>query len=91
MANTVPVMARVAPETKEKLRALAESTRRSEAFLAREAIEHFIEANEWQIALIAGRLAEARAGGETVPHDEVARWLDSKGTPGELPKPGRRA
>lgn len=89
MANTIPVMARVTPEVKEKLRAIAQNTKRSEAFLAREAIEQFVELNEWQVGLIATRLAEARAGGETVTHDEVVRWLDSKGTQEELPRPDR--
>lgn len=91
MVSTVPVMARVSPEVKEKLRAIARSTQRSEAFLAREAIEHFVSMNDWQIALIEDRLAEAHAGGETVSHDEVAAWLDAKGTDIERPVPrGRR-
>jgi predicted transcriptional regulator len=90
MASTVPVMARVSPEVKEKLRAIAKSTKRSEGFLAREAIEHFVNMNDWQIALIEDRLAEVRAGGETISHDEVAAWLDAKGTAAERPMPGRR-
>jgi predicted transcriptional regulator len=89
MAKTVPVVARVAPEVKERLRAIARIVRRSEALLAREAIEQFVEANDWQIRLIEGRLAEARTGGETVSHDEVERWLDAKGAAQELPNPGR--
>jgi predicted DNA-binding protein len=67
-------MARVSPEVKEKLRAIAKNTKRSEGFLAREAIEHFVDTNDWQIALIEGA--------------EVARWLDGKGSEDESPVSG---
>jgi predicted transcriptional regulator len=90
MATTIPVMARVSAETKEKLRALARTTKRSEAFLAREAIEHFVSLNDWQVSLIEDRLAEALAGCETVPHDDVAEWLDAKiSQPKKVAKSGR--
>jgi predicted transcriptional regulator len=46
---------------------------------------------QWQIDLIKRRLAEYRGGAETVPHEEVAVWLDSKGTEHELPMPGSRS
>ena len=91
MASTVPVMTRVPSAVKKKLRAIAKSTERSEAFLAREAIEQFVAVNDWQIALIESRLADAVAGGETVPHDKVERWLDSKGKGKKLPMPRGRS
>ena len=91
MPSAVPVMTRVTPDVKKKLRAIAKSVDRSEAFLAREAIEQFVEVNDWQITLISSRLAEAKAGGETVPHDKVGRWLDSKGTSKKLPMPRSRS
>jgi predicted transcriptional regulator len=87
MTRTIPVMTRVAPETKEKLRALARSTKRSEGYLANEAIESYVAANEWQVSLIERRLAAAKAGEPTVPHDEVERWLAAKGTGRALPMP----
>lgn len=39
-----------------------------------------------QARLDAEALADYRAG-RTVPHEEVARWLDSWGTDNELPCP----
>jgi predicted transcriptional regulator len=87
MTRTIPVMTRVAPETKEKLQALARSTKRSEGYLANEAIESYVAANEWQVSLIERRLAAARAGEPTVPHEEVERWLAAKGTDRPLPMP----
>ena len=90
MTKSVAVITRVSPELKAKLEALARRTRRSESYLAREALAAFVEINAWQVATIDKRLAELKNGGETVPHEEVERWLDSKDTDDEMPKPARR-
>lgn len=90
MTKSVAVITRVSPELKAKIEALAQQTKRSEAFIAREALASFVDANAWQVATIAKRQAELQAGGETVPHEEVERWIDSKGTDKERPMPGRR-
>jgi len=90
VAKTALVTTRVEPATKKKLRAIAESTQRSESFLAKEAIEAYVETNEWQVALIKERLAEAKKGGPTVPHEEVVAWMKSWGTKRPLPKPKAR-
>ena len=91
MTASVPVMTRVTAEVKKKLKAIAKNTERSEAFLARQAIEQFVDVNDWQIALIESRLSEARVGGATVPHHKVVRWLDAKAKGATLPVPrGRR-
>ncbi len=82
---------RVSRETKARLSALARNTRRSESFLAAEAIESYIDLNAWQIGLIKRRLAELEAGPLTVPHEDVERWLDSLGTDRELPMPKAKA
>lgn len=87
MSKKVPVMARVSPETKARLQSLAKTAKRSEAYLAEEAIENFVDLNEWQIRLIQERLGEASTGGPGIPHEEVERWLDAKGTGHELPIP----
>jgi predicted transcriptional regulator len=50
-----------------------------------------VMADDWRIALIENRLAEARAGGKTVSHHKVAAWLDARGTQAERPMPGRRS
>jgi predicted transcriptional regulator len=93
MAKTVLVTARVEPAMKKKLQAIAESTQRSESFLAKEAIEAYVEMNEWQVALIKERLEAAKAGAPSVPFEEVKAWLESLGTKKPLPrpKPKRRA
>ena len=78
MPRTAPVMTRISPKTKEKLRALASSTDRSEAYLVSEAIENYVAENEWQVALIRERVAEAEAGGKIISHDEAMRRLADK-------------
>jgi predicted transcriptional regulator len=78
MARTAPVMTRIEPKTKMKLQALAKDTNRSEAYLVSEAIENYVAENDWQVALIRKRLAEAKAGGPTLTHDEVMRQVATR-------------
>lgn len=89
--KSAPVMTRVAAETKRKLKALAEATDRSEAYLAREAIEAYVASNAWQVEEIAKSLEEVRASAPTVPHEDVEAWVRSWGSLKESAKPtGRR-
>jgi predicted transcriptional regulator len=91
MPRTAPVMTRIAPKTKEKLRAIARDTNRSEAFLVNEAIENYVAVNEWQVAVIRERLAEAEAGAETIPHSEILReFAPRAGRATKTAKPGQR-
>ena len=80
MATTVSVNARVTPEVKAKLHALATAAQSSEESLIREAIEQFVDLRDWQATLIDQCLAQSRAGGETVEYEEIRRRLDSKWT-----------
>lgn len=85
--KTVPVMTRVSPELKERLRALAKDTNRSESYLAAEAIAEYVEMNAWQVKEIGRRLDEAKAGAPGVAHEDVDAWVRSWGSENELPKP----
>jgi len=87
MAKTVLVTTRVEPAVKKKLRAIAASTKRSESFLANEAIEAFVSENAWQVELIKERLDAAKRGAPNVPFDRVKEWMESWGTGRELAKP----
>ena len=80
MAKTALVTARVDPVVKQKLQALAESTQRSESFLAKEAIEAYVETNDWQVALIKDLLT-ATSFRTTCPFKgEASYWsLDMDG------------
>jgi RHH-type rel operon transcriptional repressor/antitoxin RelB len=91
MPRTSPVMTRVSPDIKRKLRALAKETDRSESYLVAEAIAAYVDLNAWQVTHIKKSLAEVAAGDTGVSHERVAAWLDSWGSERELPppKPGK--
>ena len=60
MSTTMTI--RLDEDVKARLDSLAESTHRSRSFLAAEAIQSFVEINEWQIGEIRTALDEADAG-----------------------------
>jgi predicted transcriptional regulator len=78
---------RLRRKTKEALDRLAASTGRSRSCLVAEAIETYVALDRWQVEGIGRALAEADAGGPSVAHEDVARWLDSWGDEEELPPP----
>ena len=80
---------RVPESEKDRLDSLAKSTGRSRSFLAAEAISAYLENNEWQIEGIKKAIAQADRG-ETIPHENVKKWIMSLGTKNELPKPKPR-
>ena len=90
MSKTIPVMTRVTPEVKERLRAIAKSMKRSESYLAKEAIEAYVETSAWQIEVIREGLKAVKGGEPGIPHEKVAAWIESRGTKHELPIPKRR-
>jgi len=79
---------RVDAGVKKRLERLAKSTGRSRSFLAAEAINEYLEVNEWQVAGI--RRAIASLGhGEGVPQNLVKDWVASWGSANEKPVPKR--
>jgi predicted transcriptional regulator len=62
----------------ETLDALAESLDRDRSYLLNEAIEHYLELNEYHIQLIHKGLRAARAG-KFVPHEEVKQGVKRMG------------
>jgi len=63
---------------------LAKSTGRSRSFLAVEAINEYLNANEWQVAGIRQAIASLDRG-EGVPHERVKDWVASWGRARERP------
>jgi len=53
---------RVDRRTKSRLERLAKAVERTKSYVAAEAIRHYVDLNEWQIAEIRAALAEADAG-----------------------------
>jgi RHH-type rel operon transcriptional repressor/antitoxin RelB len=86
MSDSTVLSVRIDKSVKERLAKLAASTKRSQSFLAAEAIEEFVEVQEWQIAGITEAL-DALDRGESVPHYRVKAWAESLGTEDEQPIP----
>ena len=79
---------RIDAALKKRLDKLARSTGRSCSFLGAEAINEYVEANDWQIAGIR-RAMESMDRGEGVAHDDVAAWVRSWGNRKPRPAPTR--
>ena len=65
---------RLDPKLKKRLDKLAKTTRRSRAYLAADAIQQYIELNEWQVAEIKKGIEEADRG-EFASKEKVERIL----------------
>jgi predicted transcriptional regulator len=76
MLKAASVTVRVKPSTKTRLEALADATKRSKSYVIEEALEQYLDVNEWQIEGIARALTEAdKPEAVFVDHDEVlAKW-----------------
>jgi RHH-type transcriptional regulator, rel operon repressor / antitoxin RelB len=79
---------RVATGVKKRLERLAKSTGRSRSFLAAEAINEYLEVNEWQVTGIKRAIASLDRG-EGIPHSLVKDWVGSWGSANEKPVPKR--
>jgi len=87
MASTTFTV-RVEPEVKKRLEKLAKSTGRTRSFLAAEALNEYLDVNEWQVAGVK-RAVVSLDRGEGVPHQEVKDWVNSWGRKRERPAPKR--
>ncbi len=76
---------RVDTGVKKRLERLAKSTGRSRSFLA-EAINEYLELNEWQVAGIKRAIASLDRG-DGIAHDQVKDWVASWGSANEKPAP----
>ena len=73
-----------------RLNALAEKTKRSKSFLAKEALTLYIQEEErkqHENELTLARWEEYEENGETISNDVMMEWLDSWGTDQEKPCP----
>ena len=87
MASTT-VSVRIDPSIKKRLEELAKSTGRSRSFLAAEAVNEYLDLNEWQVAGIQKALASLDRG-EGVAHEQVKDWVNAWNSKRERPSPKR--
>jgi RHH-type rel operon transcriptional repressor/antitoxin RelB len=89
MASTTFTV-RVEPLVKKRLEKLAKSTGRSRSFLAAEALNEYLDVNEWQVAGVKRAIASLDRG-EGVSHEDVRDWVGSWGRKRQRPAPKRSA
>ena len=78
MAETATFTVRVPVDLKRRLDQLAKAADRSRSWLATDALQHYVEDQQWQLAEIEAGMQDADAG-RVVPHEKVERWLKSWG------------
>jgi predicted transcriptional regulator len=87
MASTTFTV-RVETLVKKRLEKLAKSTGRSRSFLAAEALNEYLDVNEWQVAGVKRAMASLDRG-EGVSHEDVKDWVDSWDRKRQRPAPKR--
>lgn len=79
MLKAANLTVRVKTTTKKRLEALSKATRRSKSYVIEEALEHYLDVNEWQIKGIEEALAEAESpDAEWVSHEDVLKEREAK-------------
>ena len=76
MIKAASLTVRVKPDTRNRLDNLARITRRSKSFVIEEALEQYLDVNEWQLKGIQEALVKTDSlGADFTDHDDVlARW-----------------
>lgn len=79
---TTTMTLRLDDETNNRLSNLAGATDRSKAYLAKQALQLFLDNNEWQVQEIKQTVAEAdrASSNQFVDNDAVMEWMQSWGT-----------
>lgn len=75
--RTSTMTLRIENTVKIRLEKLAELTHRSKSFLAADAINKYLELQEWQINEIKKGIAEADAG-DLVDHSSIVNYWEKK-------------
>ena len=74
MGKSAVLSVRLSQEAKDKLAALARSTRRSANFIAAEAITEYVAVNAWQVEETRKAALKADAGGPFVRHEDAVSY-----------------
>lgn len=80
---------RMPDEMAEQLEQLASRLKRAKGWVINEALREYLERAELRQRMVVDTLegVEALEAGEIIDGDDVVTWLDSWGTPDELPPP----
>ena len=86
--SSTTVSVRIDPAIKKRLEKLAKRTGHSRSFLATEAIDEYLELNEWQVVGIQKAITSFDEG-RSVSHRQVKDWVSSWNGKKERPRPRR--
>jgi RHH-type rel operon transcriptional repressor/antitoxin RelB len=75
--TSITMTVRLDDQLKVRLDKLAEVTHRSKSFLAAEAINEYLEIQEWQLSEIKTGISEANAE-QLVDHNTIANYWEQK-------------
>ena len=77
MGKTAMLTSRITPETSNRLQRLAQTTQRSKSYLTEQALEQYLDLNEWQINGINSAIDKADKNDAIfVDHDQVMQqWV----------------
>jgi len=79
MLKTANLTVRVKPDTRNRIETLARITCRSKSYVIEEALEQYLDINEWQVKGIQEALTEADSQDAVfVDHDEVLAQREAK-------------
>ena len=79
MTKAANLTVRVKPDTRNRLEAIAQATCRSKSYVIEEALEQYLDVNEWQIKGIQDALIEAdNQDAVFIDHDEVLAQREAK-------------
>ena len=74
--SSTTLSVRIDSRANKRLEKLAKSTGRNRSFLAAEAINEYLDLNEWQFAGIQKAVASLDRGAG-IPHERVREWVNS--------------
>ena len=79
MAKTAMLTSRITPETKERLERLAKATQRSKSHLTEQALDAYLDLNEWQVNGIVAAIDDADKNDAIfIDHNEVVKRWNAK-------------
>ena len=80
MGKTAMLTSRITPETSNRLQRLAQMTQRSKSYLTEQALEQYLDLNEWQINGINAAIDKAdRNDTVFVDHGQVMQqWVTKR-------------
>jgi predicted transcriptional regulator len=78
---------RIAAADVQRLDALAQQRGCSRADVLSEALAAYFDVQDWRIRAVQKTIAALDAGEPLIEHSRVLEWVQSLGTPDELPRP----